>query len=91
MLYSHTSRVYTALQHSTQGRTVAIFSERTDGLYQEYVNQLAYGEALGFDGLVLNEHHQTIYELMPSPTQPARGARAGDVAPLREFFGAAKR
>jgi alkanesulfonate monooxygenase SsuD/methylene tetrahydromethanopterin reductase-like flavin-dependent oxidoreductase (luciferase family) len=41
--------------------------ERTDGLYQEYIDQLAYAEALGFDGLVLNEHHQNIYGLMPSP------------------------
>ena len=41
--------------------------ERTDGLYQDYIDQLAYGEELGFDGLVLNEHHQNIYGLMPSP------------------------
>ena len=41
--------------------------ERTDGLYQEYIDQLVYGEELGFDGLVLNEHHQNIYGLMPSP------------------------
>jgi alkanesulfonate monooxygenase SsuD/methylene tetrahydromethanopterin reductase-like flavin-dependent oxidoreductase (luciferase family) len=41
--------------------------EKTDGLYQEYIDQLAYGEELGFDGLVLNEHHQNIYGLMPSP------------------------
>jgi alkanesulfonate monooxygenase SsuD/methylene tetrahydromethanopterin reductase-like flavin-dependent oxidoreductase (luciferase family) len=41
--------------------------EKTDGLYQEYIDQLAYAEELGFDGLVLNEHHQNIYGLMPSP------------------------
>ena len=41
--------------------------EKTDGLYQEYIDQLVYGEELGFDGLVLNEHHQNIYGLMPSP------------------------
>ena len=41
--------------------------ERTDGLYQEYIDQLVYAEELGFDGLVLNEHHQNIYGLMPSP------------------------
>ena len=41
--------------------------ERTDGLYQEYIDQLAYGDELGFDGMVLNEHHQNIYGLMPSP------------------------
>jgi alkanesulfonate monooxygenase SsuD/methylene tetrahydromethanopterin reductase-like flavin-dependent oxidoreductase (luciferase family) len=37
------------------------------GLYQEYIDQLAYGDRLGFDGMVLNEHHQNIYGLMPSP------------------------
>jgi alkanesulfonate monooxygenase SsuD/methylene tetrahydromethanopterin reductase-like flavin-dependent oxidoreductase (luciferase family) len=41
--------------------------EKTKGLYQEYIDQLAYGEDLGFDGLVLNEHHQNVYGLMPSP------------------------
>ena len=41
--------------------------EKTQGLYQEYIDQLAYGEELGFDGLVLNEHHQNVYGLMPSP------------------------
>ncbi len=41
--------------------------DKTQGLYQEYIDQLAYGEELGFDGLVLNEHHQNVYGLMPSP------------------------
>jgi len=41
--------------------------KKTEGLYQEYIDQLAYGEELGFDGLVLNEHHQNVYGLMPSP------------------------
>lgn len=40
---------------------------RAQGLYQEYIDQLAYADALGFDGMVLNEHHQNIYGLMPSP------------------------
>src|SRR2546421_2411726 len=41
--------------------------DKTRGLYQEYIDQLAYAEELGFDGLVLNEHHQNVYGLMPSP------------------------
>ena len=41
--------------------------ERSRGLYQTYIDQLAYGDELGFDGLVLNEHHQNIYGLMASP------------------------
>ena len=41
--------------------------ERSRGLLNEYIDQLAYADTLGFDGLVLNEHHQNIYGLMPSP------------------------
>jgi alkanesulfonate monooxygenase SsuD/methylene tetrahydromethanopterin reductase-like flavin-dependent oxidoreductase (luciferase family) len=66
--------------------------EKTKGLYQEYIDQLAYGEELGFDGLVLNEHHQNVYGLMPSPnlvasalTQRTKRARIvvlGNLLPL---------
>ena len=41
--------------------------ERSRGLYQEYIDQLVYADEIGFDGMVLNEHHQNIYGLMPSP------------------------
>ena len=41
--------------------------EKSRGLYQQYIDQLAYSDELGFDGMVLNEHHQNIYGLMPSP------------------------
>jgi len=41
--------------------------ERAGELYQEYIDQLVYADELGFDGMVLNEHHQNIYGLMPSP------------------------
>jgi alkanesulfonate monooxygenase SsuD/methylene tetrahydromethanopterin reductase-like flavin-dependent oxidoreductase (luciferase family) len=36
-------------------------------LYSEYINTLAYADELGFDGVCVNEHHQTAYGLMPSP------------------------
>jgi alkanesulfonate monooxygenase SsuD/methylene tetrahydromethanopterin reductase-like flavin-dependent oxidoreductase (luciferase family) len=42
-------------------------AEKSRGLYQQYIDQLAYASELGFDGMVLNEHHQNIYGLMPSP------------------------
>ena len=42
-------------------------SEASRGLYQEYIDQLAYADQLGFDGFVLNEHHQNVYGLAPSP------------------------
>jgi alkanesulfonate monooxygenase SsuD/methylene tetrahydromethanopterin reductase-like flavin-dependent oxidoreductase (luciferase family) len=41
--------------------------QRSAGVYQEYIDQLVYADELGYDGVVLNEHHQNIYGLMPSP------------------------
>jgi alkanesulfonate monooxygenase SsuD/methylene tetrahydromethanopterin reductase-like flavin-dependent oxidoreductase (luciferase family) len=67
-------------------------SERSNHIYQEYIDQLVYAEQLGFDGLVLNEHHQNIYGLMPAPnliagaltqrTQRARIVILGNILPL---------
>ena len=37
--------------------------DRAGDLYQEYIEQLVYADELGFDGMVLNERHQNIYEL----------------------------
>ena len=36
-------------------------------LYNRYLDELEYGETLGFDAISVNEHHQTAYGLMPSP------------------------
>ena len=36
-------------------------------VYHEYMDQLEYADALGFDGIGVNEHHQNGYGLMPSP------------------------
>ncbi len=36
-------------------------------LYQEYIGQLEMAARLGFDGVCVNEHHQTAYGLMPAP------------------------
>ena len=41
--------------------------QRSRGLLNEYVDQLAYADELGFDGMVLNEHHQNIYVNFVSP------------------------
>ena len=35
-------------------------------LYKDYIDELVLGDKLGFDGLVVNEHHATFYSLMPS-------------------------
>jgi len=36
-------------------------------LYRDYLDTLVAAEALGFDGICVNEHHQNAYGLMPSP------------------------
>ncbi len=36
-------------------------------LYHRYLDELEYADKLGYDGIVVNEHHQTAYGLMPSP------------------------
>jgi alkanesulfonate monooxygenase SsuD/methylene tetrahydromethanopterin reductase-like flavin-dependent oxidoreductase (luciferase family) len=37
-------------------------------LYNRYLDELEYADALGFDGICVNEHHQTAYGLMPQPS-----------------------
>lgn len=36
-------------------------------LYHRYLDELEYADELGFDGVIVNEHHQSAYGLMPSP------------------------
>jgi alkanesulfonate monooxygenase SsuD/methylene tetrahydromethanopterin reductase-like flavin-dependent oxidoreductase (luciferase family) len=36
-------------------------------LYQRYLRELELADELGFDGICVNEHHQTAYGLMPAP------------------------
>ncbi|MEW6732246.1 MAG: LLM class flavin-dependent oxidoreductase [Acidobacteriota bacterium] len=36
-------------------------------IYNRYLDELEYAEKLGFDGVCVNEHHQTAYGNMPSP------------------------
>ena len=62
-------------------------------LYNRYLDELEYGEELGFDALGVNEHHQTAYGLMPSPivtasalarrTSKVKIAILGSALPLR--------
>ena len=35
--------------------------------YESYIDQLVYAEALGYDIIAVNEHHQTAYGMMPAP------------------------
>ncbi len=36
-------------------------------LYNRYLDELVLADQLGFDGVCVNEHHQSAYGLMPSP------------------------
>jgi alkanesulfonate monooxygenase SsuD/methylene tetrahydromethanopterin reductase-like flavin-dependent oxidoreductase (luciferase family) len=37
-------------------------------LYNRYLDELELGDELGFDGICVNEHHQTAYGIMPQPS-----------------------
>jgi alkanesulfonate monooxygenase SsuD/methylene tetrahydromethanopterin reductase-like flavin-dependent oxidoreductase (luciferase family) len=62
-------------------------------LYNRYLDELEYAEQLGFDGVCVNEHHQTAYGMMPSPivtaaalarrTTKAKICILGSALPLR--------
>ncbi|HEY8581017.1 MAG TPA: LLM class flavin-dependent oxidoreductase [Beijerinckiaceae bacterium] len=64
------------------------------GLYNRYLDELELAAELGFDGVCINEHHQTAYGLMPSPvvmaaalsrrTRDCRIAILGNAFCLRE-------
>jgi len=49
--------------------------EKGAELYHDYLDQMELADRLGFDGVCLNEHHQTAYGLMPIP-----GVLAGALA-----------
>jgi len=68
--------------------------ERGNALYNRYLDELELGEQLGFDGVCVNEHHQTAYGLMPAPnliaaslvrrTSRVKIALMGNAVPLRD-------
>jgi alkanesulfonate monooxygenase SsuD/methylene tetrahydromethanopterin reductase-like flavin-dependent oxidoreductase (luciferase family) len=41
--------------------------ETGNRLYHRYLDELEHAEQAGFDGIAVNEHHQSAYGLMPSP------------------------
>ncbi|HZT06817.1 MAG TPA: LLM class flavin-dependent oxidoreductase, partial [Chloroflexota bacterium] len=63
-------------------------------LYNRYLDELEYAEELGFDGVCVNEHHQTAYGQMPAPniiaatlarrTKRITIAILGNAIPLRD-------
>jgi alkanesulfonate monooxygenase SsuD/methylene tetrahydromethanopterin reductase-like flavin-dependent oxidoreductase (luciferase family) len=41
--------------------------EKGYSLYQRYLSELVLADKLGFDAIVVNEHHNTAYSMMPAP------------------------
>src|SRR5438874_1346793 len=41
--------------------------EKGHELYQRYFEQLVLADRLGFDAIVVNEHHNTVYSMMATP------------------------
>ena len=68
--------------------------QRGHELYNRYLDELEYADELGFDGVCVNEHHQTAYGLMPAPniiaatlarrTKRITIAILGNAIPLRD-------
>ena len=62
--------------------------------YREHLDEMAYCEELGFEGVVFNEHHYSAYGTMPSPnliaaalsqrTQRMKIGILGNILPLRQ-------
>jgi len=62
--------------------------------YREHLEEMAYCEELGFEGVVFNEHHYSAYGTMPSPnliaaalsqkTQRLKIGVLGNILPLRQ-------
>ncbi len=56
------------------------------GLYHRYLDEMEYADQLGFDGVCVNEHHQTAYGMMPIPGilagALARSVKRADIAVL---------
>jgi alkanesulfonate monooxygenase SsuD/methylene tetrahydromethanopterin reductase-like flavin-dependent oxidoreductase (luciferase family) len=42
--------------------------EKAHALYQRYLSELVLADKLGFDAIVVNEHHNTSYSMMPAPS-----------------------
>ncbi len=51
-------------------------------MYNQSLDELEYGAAMGYDGICVNEHHSNAYGMMPSPTLMAASLarRTKDVA-----------
>ena len=51
-------------------------------LYDRYLDELVFADKIGFDAIVVNEHHNTSYSMMPAPSliASARSSRTSSAA-----------
>jgi alkanesulfonate monooxygenase SsuD/methylene tetrahydromethanopterin reductase-like flavin-dependent oxidoreductase (luciferase family) len=94
MPYAHLDLSYTERHNSAWLNLPNSYFDPKLGqqLYQRYLRELELADELGFDGICVNEHHQTAYGLMPAPnliaavlarsTQRAKIAILGRALPL---------
>jgi hypothetical protein len=59
--------------------------------YREHLEEMAYCEELGFEGVVFNEHHYSAYGTMPSPNlitaALSQRTRRMKIGILGQYFG----
>jgi alkanesulfonate monooxygenase SsuD/methylene tetrahydromethanopterin reductase-like flavin-dependent oxidoreductase (luciferase family) len=69
MPYAYLDLDYTAKYDTPSIKLPNSYFDRSHGfeLYNRYLDELEYADQLGFDGVGVNEHHQTAYGLMPVP------------------------
>jgi alkanesulfonate monooxygenase SsuD/methylene tetrahydromethanopterin reductase-like flavin-dependent oxidoreductase (luciferase family) len=82
---------YTALPDDFRARHNSVWVDIDSGLldpahahriYNDFMDELEYAAAMGFDGICVNEHHANGYGLMPSPNliAAALARRTADTA-----------
>ena len=71
---SHSCRIVLSIWPTAQtsfrlGRSAEQLYDPEKGAneYESYIDHLVLAEALGFDAIAVNEHHQTAYGMMPAP------------------------
>lgn len=96
-IYNFDLLAYPDIPHDAPGTPIpSTFFDPVTGArnYREHLEEMAYCEALGFEGVVFNEHHYSAYGTMPSPnliaaalsqrTQRMKIGVLGNILPLRQ-------
>ncbi|ETW99684.1 MAG: hypothetical protein ETSY1_14060 [Candidatus Entotheonella factor] len=96
-IYNFDLLAYPKVPHDAPGTPIpSTFFDPAVGArnYREHLEEMAYCEELGFEGVVFNEHHYSAYGTMPSPnliaaalsqrTQRMKIGVLGNILPLRQ-------